>query len=53
MYITGIEPGSVVITEAAVDGLLRPYMEVVSVYTNISLLILMICNSFISLIITC
>ncbi|XP_060589969.1 uridine phosphorylase 2-like [Ruditapes philippinarum] len=24
----GIEPGSVVITEAAVDGLLRPYMEV-------------------------
>ena len=27
----GLEPGSVVITEEAVDGLLRPYMEVVRV----------------------
>ena len=26
----GIPPGSVVITEEAVDGLFRPYMEVVS-----------------------
>lgn len=25
----GLEPGTVVISEAAVDGILRPYMEVV------------------------
>ena len=25
----GLEPGTVVITDAAVDGLLRPYMEIV------------------------
>ena len=29
MHCAGLEPGSVVITEEAVDGLLRPYMEVV------------------------
>ena len=28
----GIEPGSLVITEEAVDGLLRPYMEMVSFF---------------------
>lgn len=28
-FCTGLEPGTVVISEAAVDGLLRPYMEVV------------------------
>lgn len=29
LFCTGLEPGTVVISEAAVDGLLRPYMEVV------------------------
>ena len=36
----GLEPGSVVISETAKDGLLRPYMEIVSLFillTHISL----------------
>ena len=28
-FVPGLEPGSVIITDEAVDGLLRPYMEVV------------------------
>jgi len=29
LCVIGLEPGSVVITNEAVDGLLRPYMEIV------------------------
>ena len=31
----GLEPGSVVISQTAKDGLLRPYMEVVSIIAEI------------------
>lgn len=31
-YVIGLKPGTVIITEEAVDGLLRPYMEVVSTF---------------------
>ena len=29
LCLSGLEPGSVIITDEAVDGLLRPYMEIV------------------------
>ena len=37
----GLAPGTVVITEAAVDGLLRPYMEIVSHLWSLNLFILL------------